>query len=50
MRAPAILLLTAAPAFEPLATNLIGEAGVTTFTDTNAPTGPAYYRVGVPEN
>jgi hypothetical protein len=35
--------------FQPLATNLPGWAGVTTYIDTNAPApGPWYYRVGVP--
>ncbi len=41
--------LIASPTFLPLATNLTGQAGTTTFTDTNAPSAPpAYYRVGVP--
>ena len=35
------------PPFLPLATNLPGQSGTTTFTDTNAPTGaPVFYRVG----
>jgi hypothetical protein len=35
--------------FQPLATNLPGWAGVTTYIDSNAPApGPWYYRVGVP--
>jgi hypothetical protein len=40
--------LTASRAFVPLATNLLGQAGTTSFTDTNAVgTGPFFYRVGV---
>jgi hypothetical protein len=35
------------PAFTPLATNLAGQAGTTTFSDTNAPPVPRFYRVGV---
>ena len=40
--------LSALPPFAVLATNLAGEAGTTTFTDTNA-VGPLprFYRVGV---
>jgi hypothetical protein len=39
----------AAPfAFTPVATNIAGQAGTTTYTDTNAQgKGPWYYRVGV---
>ena len=41
--------LLASPPFLLLATNLTGQPGTTTFTDTNAPpTRPAFYRVGVP--
>jgi hypothetical protein len=40
--------LAAQPAFAPLASNLIGQADTTVFTDTNAAgPGPFYYRVGV---
>jgi len=40
--------LTASPAFVPLATNLPGQTGTTSFTDTNAAgTAPFFYRVGV---
>jgi len=39
--------LAASPMFLPLATNLPGQAGTTTYTDTNAARGgPYYYRVG----
>ena len=35
--------------FQPLATNIPGQTGTTSYTDTNAPApGPWYYRVGVP--
>src|SRR5438034_11618825 len=40
--------LSASPAFTPLATNLSGQLGTTTYTDTNAiGAGPWLYRVGV---
>ena len=40
--------LTASSAFVPLATNLLGQAGTTSFTDTNAIGGsPFFYRIGV---
>ncbi len=41
--------LGAAVFFQPLATNLPGQAGTTTFTDTNATSAPLprFYRVGV---
>jgi PKD domain len=40
--------LNAQPAFLPLATNLIGQSGTTSYTDTNAAgPGPFFYRVGV---
>jgi hypothetical protein len=42
--------LGAQPPFLPLATNIVGQAGTTTFTDTNAVgAGPFFYRVGVRE-
>jgi hypothetical protein len=37
-----------APAFQTIAANLPGQAGNTSYTDSNAPApGPYYYRVGV---
>jgi hypothetical protein len=40
--------LSVSPAFQPLASNLVGQAGTTSYTDTNAPPpGPYFYRVGV---
>lgn len=40
--------LTLAPAFQTIATNLPGQSGSTSYTDTNAPApGSYYYRVGV---
>jgi hypothetical protein len=39
-----------APAFLPLRSNIVGQAGSTTLTDTNAAgVGPVFYRVGVQE-
>ncbi len=41
--------LSATPRFTPLATNLPGQPGTTSFTDTNAARlAPLFYRVGVP--
>lgn len=39
--------LASKPLFSPLATNIVGQAGTTTYTDTNAPGVPRFYRVGV---
>ena len=40
--------LSVQPAFQPLATNLPGLPGTTSYTDTNTPApGPYFYRVGV---
>jgi hypothetical protein len=42
--------LAASPRFTPLATNLPGQSGTTSFTDTNAARlTPQFYRVGVPQ-
>jgi hypothetical protein len=42
--------LSASPQFHVLATDLAGQAGTTTYTDTNAAhLSPLYYRVGVGE-
>jgi hypothetical protein len=42
--------LGVAPAFLPLRSNIVGQAGSTTLTDTNAAgVGPVFYRVGVQE-
>jgi len=38
------------PSLVRIATNVIGQAGITTLADTNAPgCGPFFYRVGVDE-
>jgi hypothetical protein len=40
--------LSSSQPFQPLATNIVGVSGVTTFLDTNTPTQvPSFYRVGV---
>jgi hypothetical protein len=40
--------LAATPAFRPIATGIVGQAGETAYTDTNAiGRGPFYYRVSV---
>jgi hypothetical protein len=39
--------LSAIPAFQPLATNLLGTSNSITYTDTNPPPAPLYYRLGV---
>jgi hypothetical protein len=41
--------LAASPPFTLLATNLLGQSGTTTYTETNAAAAPRlFYRVGVP--
>ena len=36
------------PIFAPLATSILGQSGLTSYTDTNAaPLAPLFYRVGV---
>jgi hypothetical protein len=35
------------PIFTPLTTGISGQPGTSTYTDTNAPSGPVFYRVGV---
>jgi hypothetical protein len=43
--------LSATPCFTPLVTNLPGQAGTTTYTDTNVVgAGPCFYRIGVGGN
>jgi hypothetical protein len=39
--------LSASPAFTLLATNVVGQAGTTSYTDTNAPGASRLYRIGV---
>jgi hypothetical protein len=42
--------LIVAPAFLPFSSNIVGQAGSTTLTDTNAAgIGPVFYRVGAQE-